>query len=166
MVSVDPGVYLEKKLLALGNGDALHENASFGGAALVELAVDHSEDFGSSGYPTGCVAFLGEDFVEEIYDVYLAWVGLFRSKADWGPRYLVGGWVGGSVLCFLRMLCLLYFCFVCGQLLFSHGRRIQVVEENTAGRGRALGGHFCENIHIRVLLPWNMVELQIPESAF
>ena len=28
MVSADPGVYLEKVLLALGNGDALHENAS------------------------------------------------------------------------------------------------------------------------------------------
>ena len=29
VVSTDPGVYLEKKFLALGNGDALHENASF-----------------------------------------------------------------------------------------------------------------------------------------
>ena len=28
VVSVDPGVYLEKELLDLGNGDALHENAS------------------------------------------------------------------------------------------------------------------------------------------
>ena len=28
MVSADPGVHLEKKLLALGNGDAFHENAS------------------------------------------------------------------------------------------------------------------------------------------
>jgi len=63
MVSVDPGVYLEMKLLALGNGDALHENASFGGAAFVELAVDYNERFGSSGYPAGCVAFLWEDFV-------------------------------------------------------------------------------------------------------
>ena len=36
MVSADPGMYLEKKLLALGNGDAIHENASFGGA--VKLA--------------------------------------------------------------------------------------------------------------------------------
>ena len=59
MVSADPGMYLEKKLLALGNGDALHENASFGGAAFVELAVDYSEGFGG-------VAFLREDFVEEI----------------------------------------------------------------------------------------------------
>jgi len=58
MVSADPGVYLEKKLLALGNGDALHENASFGGAAFVELAVDYGKGFGSSGYPTGYVAFL------------------------------------------------------------------------------------------------------------
>jgi len=48
-VSADPDVYLERKLLALGNGDALHENASFGGAAFVELAVDHGECFGSSG---------------------------------------------------------------------------------------------------------------------
>ena len=66
MVSADPGVYLEKKLLALGNVDALHENASFGGTTFVELAVDYSEGFGSSGYPAGCVTFLGEDFVEEI----------------------------------------------------------------------------------------------------
>ena len=29
MVSTDPGVYLEKELLALGNGDAFYENASF-----------------------------------------------------------------------------------------------------------------------------------------
>jgi hypothetical protein len=29
VVSADFGVYLEKELLALGNGDALHENASF-----------------------------------------------------------------------------------------------------------------------------------------
>ena len=28
VMSADPGVYLEKELLALGNGDALHENAS------------------------------------------------------------------------------------------------------------------------------------------
>ena len=49
MVSADPGMYLEKKLLALGNGDALHENASFRGTTFVELAVDYSEGFGSSG---------------------------------------------------------------------------------------------------------------------
>jgi len=59
-------LYLEKELLALGNGDALHENASLRGAAFVEFAVDYSEGFGSSGYPTGCVAFLGEDFMKEI----------------------------------------------------------------------------------------------------
>jgi hypothetical protein len=29
MVSTDPGMYLKKKFLALGNRDALHENASF-----------------------------------------------------------------------------------------------------------------------------------------
>ena len=63
MVSADPDVYLENKLLALGNGDALHENASFLGAAFVELAVDYSKGFGLSGYPAGCVAFLWEDFV-------------------------------------------------------------------------------------------------------
>ena len=63
MVSADPGVYLEKKLLALGNGNALHENASFRGAVFVELSVYYSEGFGSSGYPAGCVAFLWEDFV-------------------------------------------------------------------------------------------------------
>ena len=63
MVSTDPSMYLEKKLLALGNGDALHENASFGGAAFVELAVYYSEGFGSSGYRAGCVAFLWEDFM-------------------------------------------------------------------------------------------------------
>ena len=63
MVSADPGVYLEKKLLALGNGDALHENAGFRGAAFVELVVDYSEGFGPLGYLVGCVAFLWEDFV-------------------------------------------------------------------------------------------------------
>ena len=66
MVSADPGVYLEKKLLALSNGDALHENASFRGAAFVELAIDHGECFGSSGYSASCVAFFREDFVKEI----------------------------------------------------------------------------------------------------
>ena len=64
-MSADPGVYL-KKFLALGNGDALHENASFRGAACVELAVDYSEGFGSPVYPEGCIAFLREDFVEEV----------------------------------------------------------------------------------------------------
>jgi hypothetical protein len=63
MVSADPGVYLEKKLLALGNGDALHENASFGEATFVKLAVDYSKGFGSLGYPAGCVVFLWKDFV-------------------------------------------------------------------------------------------------------
>ena len=63
-MSADPGVYL-KKFLALGNGDALHEDASFRGAAFVELAVDHGECFVSSGDPASCVAFLWEDFVEE-----------------------------------------------------------------------------------------------------
>jgi hypothetical protein len=29
VVSANPGMYLEKELLALGSGDALHENASF-----------------------------------------------------------------------------------------------------------------------------------------
>ena len=66
VVSADPGVYLEMELLALGNRDALHENASFGGAAFVELAVDYNERFGSSGYPAGCIAFLGEDLMEKI----------------------------------------------------------------------------------------------------
>ena len=63
MVSANPGVYLKKKFLALGNGDALHENASFGGAAFVQLVVDYGEGFGSSGYSAGCVAFLWEHFV-------------------------------------------------------------------------------------------------------
>ena len=36
------------------------------GAAFVELAVDYSESFGSSGYLTGCVAILEGDFVKEI----------------------------------------------------------------------------------------------------
>ena len=45
VVSVDPGVYLKKEHLALGNGDALHENASFGGVAFVKLAVDRGEGF-------------------------------------------------------------------------------------------------------------------------
>ena len=66
MVSTYPSVYLKKKFLALGNGDALHENASFRGAAFVELVVDHSECFGSSGYSASCVAFLREDLVEEV----------------------------------------------------------------------------------------------------
>jgi len=51
------------------------------------------------------------------------------------------------------MLCFLCFCPVCGQLLLSRGRLIQVVDENAAGRQLALGGHFCESIHIDVLLP-------------
>ena len=58
MVFADPDVYLEKKVLALCNGDALHGNASFGGAAFVELAVDYGEGFGSAGYPAGSVTFL------------------------------------------------------------------------------------------------------------
>ena len=62
-MSANPGVHLKKKFLALGNGNALHENASLGGAAFVEFAIDYSEGFGSSGYPAGCVAFLWDDFV-------------------------------------------------------------------------------------------------------
>ena len=65
-MSANPGVYLKKKFLALGSGDALHENASFRGAAFVELAVDYNEGFRSPSYPAGCVAFLRDDFVEEI----------------------------------------------------------------------------------------------------
>ena len=65
-MSADPGMYLEEELLALGNGDALHENASLWGATLVELAVDYCEGFGSSGNPAGCVAVLREDFMEEL----------------------------------------------------------------------------------------------------
>ena len=63
MVSANPGVYLKKKFLALGNGNALHENASFRRAAFVELDVDDGECFSSSGYPASCIAFLGEDFM-------------------------------------------------------------------------------------------------------
>ena len=66
MVFTDPDVYLEKELLALGNGYALHENASLRGTTLVELTVDYGEGFGLSGYPAGCVLFLGEDFMEEV----------------------------------------------------------------------------------------------------
>jgi hypothetical protein len=66
VVSADPGVYLEKELLALGKGDALHEDASLCGAALVELAVDHNKGFGCSGYLTSCVAFLGENFMVDV----------------------------------------------------------------------------------------------------
>ena len=66
MVSTNPGVYLKKKFLALGNENALHENASFRQAGFVELAVGNGECFGSSGYATSCVAFLREDLVEEI----------------------------------------------------------------------------------------------------
>ena len=66
VVSTDPGVFLEKELHALGNGDALHENASFRGAAFVELTVNHGECFVSSGDLASCVAFLREDFVEEV----------------------------------------------------------------------------------------------------
>ena len=66
MMSTDPSVYLKKKFLALGNGDALHENASFCGAAFVELAVDHGERFGLSGSPASCVVILREDFLEEV----------------------------------------------------------------------------------------------------
>ena len=65
-MSADPGVYLEKELLALGNGDAFHENANFGGTVFVEFAVDHGECFGSSGDPASCVAFLREGFVEKV----------------------------------------------------------------------------------------------------
>ena len=65
-MSANPGVYLKKKFLALGNGNALHENASFRRAAFVELAVDYGKCFGSSGDPVSCVTFLREDFVEEV----------------------------------------------------------------------------------------------------
>ena len=66
MVSTDPDVYLKKKFLALGNGNALHENASFGRAAFVELAVNDGKCFGSSSDPASCVEFIREDLVEEV----------------------------------------------------------------------------------------------------
>ena len=66
MVFTDPSMYLKNQFLALGNGYALHENASFRGAVFVELAVDNGECFGSSGDPASCVAFLREDFIEEV----------------------------------------------------------------------------------------------------
>ena len=55
MVSIDSGVYLKKKFLALGNGNTLYENASFRQAVFVELAVDYGECFGWSGNPASCV---------------------------------------------------------------------------------------------------------------
>ena len=63
MVSADPGMYLEKELLALGNGDALHENANLRRAALVEFAVDYNERLGPSGDATGNIVILGEDLM-------------------------------------------------------------------------------------------------------
>ena len=66
MVSIDSGVYLKKKFLALGNGNALHENASFRRAAFVELIIDDGECFGLSGDPASCVVFLREDLVDGI----------------------------------------------------------------------------------------------------
>ena len=65
-MSIDPGVYLKKKFLALGNGNALHENDSFRHAAFVELVVNDGECFGSSGDPASYVVFLREDLVDEI----------------------------------------------------------------------------------------------------
>jgi hypothetical protein len=65
-VSTNSGVYLKKKFLALGNRDALHENANFRRAAFVDLAVDDGECFGLSGDPASCVVFLREDLVDEI----------------------------------------------------------------------------------------------------
>ena len=65
-MSTNPGVYLKKKFLALGNGNALHENASFRRAVFVELAVNDGECFGSSGDPASCVAFLREDLMEKV----------------------------------------------------------------------------------------------------
>ena len=96
----------------------------------------------------------------------MAWVGLFCTEAGWAPGYLFEGWVGGNVLYFLRMLCFLCFCSVCGRLLLSRRQRIQVIDENAAGRRLVLGGHFCESIRIGVLLLWDVVELQTTESAF
>ena len=70
------------------------------------------------------------------------------------------------MLYFLRMLCFLCFCLVCGRLSFTRRRHVQVVEKNTAGCRLALGGHFCESVCVRVLLPWDVVELQTLESPF
>ena len=66
MVSANPGVYLKKKFLALGNGNALHDNASFRRAAFVELVINDDECFGLSGDPASCVVFLWEDLMDEI----------------------------------------------------------------------------------------------------
>jgi len=66
VVSTNSGVYLKKKFLALGNRDALHENADFRRAAFVDLAVDDGECFDLLGDPAGCVVFLREDLVDEM----------------------------------------------------------------------------------------------------
>ena len=70
------------------------------------------------------------------------------------------------MLYFLHMLYFLCFCLVCGLLSFTCRRRVQVIDENAAGRRLALGGHFRESVHVRVLLPWDVVELQAPKSPF
>ena len=70
------------------------------------------------------------------------------------------------MLYFLRMLCFLCFCLVCGLLSFTCRRRVQVIDKNTAGCRLALGGYFCESVRIRFLLPWDVVELQTPKSPF
>jgi hypothetical protein len=43
---------------------------------------------------------------------------------------------------------------------------IQAVDKNAVGCRLSFGGHLCESISIRVLLPWDVVELQTPESPF
>ena len=70
------------------------------------------------------------------------------------------------MLCFLCMLYFPCFCLDYGQLLLSHRRRVQVVDENAAGCRIALGGHFCESVRVGVLFPWDVVELQTLESPF
>ena len=70
------------------------------------------------------------------------------------------------MLCFICMLSFPYFCLVCGWLFFSRRRRVQVIDENAVGCRIALGGHLCDSIRIGVFLPWDVVELQTPESPF
>jgi len=66
MVSADPCVDLKEKFFALGNRDALHEYASRGRAAFVELAIDGNEGLGPSCDLPGFIPISGEDIVKDV----------------------------------------------------------------------------------------------------
>ena len=64
VMSADPGMDLEKKLLPLVGRDALHEHPRW--TPFVEFVIEHDEGLGASSDPSGFSPFGQKNLLEEV----------------------------------------------------------------------------------------------------